>query len=158
MYITKALTSDAKAITELTLRSKNHWNYGEAQIEAWYDELEVSEAFIQSNAVYKLLYTDQIAGFYAYTLESSKAVLEFLFIEPEFIGKGIGKALMEHFIKKMHGLKVDSITLDADPHAEGFYQKFGFVTVDQRSSTIAGRFLPVMQLQLTTKINNPQTI
>ncbi|MEL6306231.1 MAG: GNAT family N-acetyltransferase [Bacteroidota bacterium] len=158
MHITRAQTSDAKAITELTLRSKNYWNYGEAQIEAWYDELEVSEAFIRSNAVHKLLWNDQIAGFYAYTLESNKAVLEFLFIEPDFIGKGIGKALMKHFLQEMHLLKVGSITLDADPNAEGFYQKFGFVTIDQRPSTIAGRYLPIMQLQLTTKIENIQTL
>ncbi|MEM6893730.1 MAG: GNAT family N-acetyltransferase [Bacteroidota bacterium] len=158
MHIIPAHISDAKAITELTLRSKNHWNYGEAQIEAWYDELEVSEAFIHTNAVYKLLVNDQIAGFYAYTLDSNKAVLEFLFIAPEYIGKGIGKALMEHFLNKMHNLKVDSITLDADPHAEGFYQKFGFVTVDQRPSSIAGRYLPIMQLDLTTKMKNTQTI
>jgi len=44
--------------------------------------------------------------------------------------------------------------LDADPHAEGFYQKFGFVTVEQRPSTIAGRYLPIMQLDLETKIEN----
>ncbi len=154
MHIIPAHFSDAKAITELTLRSKNYWNYGEAQIEAWYEELEVSEAFIHSNAVYKLLANDKIAGFYAYTLESHSAVLEFLFIAPEYIGKGIGKALMNHFLQEMHLHKVSVITLDADPHAEGFYQKFGFITVDQRLSTIAGRYLPIMQLNLETKIEN----
>ena len=154
MHIIPAHFSDAKAITELTLRSKNYWNYGEAQIEAWYEELEVSEAFIHSNAVYKLLAHDKIAGFYAYTLESHSAVLEFLFIAPEYIGKGIGKALMNHFLQEMHLHKVSVITLDADRHAEGFYQKFGFVTVEQRPSTIAGRYLPIMQLDLETKIEN----
>ena len=97
---------------------------------------------------------EQIAGFYAYTLERNKAVLEFLFIAPECIGKGIGKALMNHFLQKMHLHKVSVITLDVDPHAEGFYQKFGFITVAQRPSTIAGRYLPIMQLDLETKIEN----
>lgn len=38
MIITNAKREDAKTLTELTIRSKNYWGYGHAQIEEWRDE------------------------------------------------------------------------------------------------------------------------
>ena len=37
MKIVKAKREDAGALSELTMRSKDHWNYGATQMEKWRD-------------------------------------------------------------------------------------------------------------------------
>ena len=60
MKIIRAQKNDAKHLTELTLRSKNYWNYGEQQIEEWKEELTISEDYIEENEIFQLInYEDQ---------------------------------------------------------------------------------------------------
>ncbi len=146
MEIIKAVPSDAKALTELTMRSKDFWNYGIELIESWREELTITPHFIEDTEVYKLQSHDGILGFYAYSFQQERTVkLEFLFIEPNEIGKGIGKLLINDFLKRLKSTKTKRILLDADPNAEEFYQKFGFQSVGKLASSIEGRYLPIME-------------
>lgn len=69
------------------------------------------------------------------------------FIHPNYIGKGYGKVMMEDFMARVKG-KANKITLDADPNAALFYRKLGFKVVGKLATSIPGRFLPVMELNL----------
>ncbi|WP_313717233.1 GNAT family N-acetyltransferase, partial [Kaistella carnis] len=72
--------------------------------------------------------------------------LDHLFLVQKFIGKGFGQLLLTDFLRKAKELNTIDIILEADPNAELFYKKFGFVTYDQRESSIKERFLPLMKL------------
>ncbi len=48
-------------------------------------------------------------------------------VHPDFQGKGLGKALMKHLIKKLRGQDISNITLFADPHVLDFYRGLGFM-------------------------------
>jgi ribosomal protein S18 acetylase RimI-like enzyme len=48
-------------------------------------------------------------------------------IHPNFQGKGLGKALMQHMIKKLRSEDISNITLFADPHVVDFYRTLGFM-------------------------------
>lgn len=48
-------------------------------------------------------------------------------VHPDFQGKGLGKALMRHVIKKLRSEDISNITLFADPHVVDFYRKLGFM-------------------------------
>lgn len=48
-------------------------------------------------------------------------------VHPEFQGKGLGKALMQHTIQKLRSADISNITLFADPHVIDFYRSLGFV-------------------------------
>lgn len=74
--------------------------------------------------------------------------LDNLFILPEFIGTGLGRILMNHFLEKVKDYEIEKITLDAEPNAEDFYKKFGFIRIGQLESSIKNRFLPIMELNL----------
>lgn len=149
MNIEKALSSDADILTSLTLRSKSYWNYTANQIASWKEELTVSKKYIEDNEVFKLASNHKIIGFYAYNHINSKEVkLNFLFVDPMFIGKGFGKLLMEHFLLQVSKLNFESVTLDADPNAQKFYEQFNFEVVGQLKSSIKNRFLPVMLKKL----------
>ena len=43
MKVEKAIKTDAKEITELTILSKAHWNYSKAVIDSWRAELTITE-------------------------------------------------------------------------------------------------------------------
>ena len=146
MSIKRATIHDAQDLTELTIRSKSHWDYDKKQIEEWRDELSISENYILNNHVYKLTLENSLIGFYAYnTIDLNDIRLDFLFIEPMFIGKGYGKILITHFLNYIKNTEVKRVIVDADPNAENFYKKQGFKVIYKLESSIKNRFLPVMQ-------------
>ncbi len=154
MKIEKAHRIDAVSITELTIRSKNFWNYGERQIAEWRDELTITSKYIDENQVYKLMIKHELVGFYAFNPENDKILkLNFLFIEPKYIGKGYGKILITDFLKRVRETDYEKVTLDADPNAEKFYKRVGFKVVGNLKSSIKDRFLPIMEMKIKPAYN-----
>lgn len=151
MDIQQAIKRDAIELTALCIRSKSYWNYDQKNIKEWEASLTITKEYIQNNSVYKLLTNETLVGFYAYYQENKTDVrLDFLFIDPKFIGKNYGRSLMIHFLTRVKKLNFKRIILDADPNAKDFYSKFGFRVTDQLKSSIEGRFLPIMELKLHT--------
>jgi len=149
MKIIKAKNTDAGALTELTFRSKLHWGYTEDQIEGWKEDLTINSDYVDNNEVYKLLVDEKLVGFYAFLPEmDTKVELNFLFVAPEFIGKGFGKILITDFMDRLKNLNYNQVVLTADPNAEAFYKRVGFKVIEKLSSSIEGRFLPVMEFEI----------
>lgn len=147
--IERAKARDADGLTTLTRTSKAHWGYSAEQMEEWKDDLMVSETYIEENEVYLKRYGDEVIGYYSYRSISETTIkLDNLFIAPKYMGKGIGQELINDFFNRVKQTKCNIVTLDADPHAETFYLKFGFRTIDQKETSIPGRFLPIMELEL----------
>ena len=149
MKIEKATKQDSKKLTELTIRSKSHWNYSKEQIENWRDDLTISDTYILEKEVYKLTNGNELIGFYSYfNLNNLEVKLDNLFIDPKFIGKGFGKMLMSDFIKRIQKTKSNRVILEADPNAEKFYGKIGFEVIGKLDTSIKNRFLPIMEIKL----------
>ena len=99
--------------------------------------------------VYKFISDDKIIGFYILNQPEEQSIeLEFLFVLPDFIGKGIGNELIQHAFEKAKEMDCKQVTLLADPNAVSFYGSKGFTVIDKKESSIAGRFLPLMQKDL----------
>lgn len=149
MRIDRSLRIDAKDLTELTIRSKSYWGYGDKQIEAWRDELTITEKYIDENQIYKLVIDNSLAAFYAYNpINKTDIKLNYLFVEPKFIGKGYGKILMSDFLQRIESSDFERVIVDADPNAEKFYSKLGFHVIGKLSSSIKYRYLPIMELKI----------
>lgn len=148
--ILKATLEDASVLTEIALQSKAYWGYTSVQIESWHDDLTVKPVMFEDWIVYKYLIEGTIVGFFILNLQDSteKSSLEFLFVHPDFIGKRIGLKLLNHasYLSACEGRMI--MTLEADPNAEAFYAKHGFVVVGKTKSSVPDRFLPVMEKEL----------
>ena len=145
--IRRALPSDHSILTEITRNSKAFWVYSKQQLEIWQPELTITAKYISENETYQLVLDDEIIGDYAFIkLGAGHLKLDHLFLFQQFIGKGFGQLLLTDFLKRAKESNEIDIILEADPNAENFYKKFGFVTYDQRESSIKGRFLPLMKL------------
>jgi GNAT superfamily N-acetyltransferase len=147
MKIERAIPSDHIILTAIAKRSKAYWGYSREQIEAWDALLTVTPEYIIKNETYKLVSGDQIIGYYSIIkTDTATLTLDNLFILPEFIGKGFGKQLMLDLFEKAASNSYTSIILHADPNAESFYSKFGFVTIGQIETSVPGRSLPEMKI------------
>jgi predicted N-acetyltransferase YhbS len=88
-------------------------------------------------------------GFYALGLEAGALALDGLFVEPAWLGRGIGRALWQHAVAAGRALGHATMRIVADPNAAGFYRRMGAVAVGGEGSDFApGRVLPVFRARL----------
>lgn len=147
--ILSADISDKNILTEIALLSKAYWGYSSNLLKSWQDDLTVTSEMISTMNVFKFVVDKKIAGFYILNQPKNTSIeLEFLFVNPNFIGKGIGKQLLTHAIEFAQKLNCKSVQVLSDPNAEKFYQYFGFNTINKKESSVKGRFLPVLKKTL----------
>ena len=92
----------------------------------------------------------QVIGFFGVEcLVPLQFELEALFVEPDRIGSGIGRALMERAKGYVAARGGGTLTIQGDPHAEKFYLAAGGrLAGDRESASIPGRFLPVFAIAI----------
>ncbi len=129
MLIRPARQGDEQALTELLLRSKAHWQYTPEQMEAWRPELTITSETIAREIVFVGETEEGIAGFGSLTPGPTRWVLEHLWVEPRWIGRGIGKGLLTFACQLAADQGAIEISIDAEPNAEAFYQAFGATRV-----------------------------
>jgi len=146
--IISVLPSDTTVLTEIALESKAHWGYTTAQLNSWREDLTIHPEILESWRGSKFMSEHEIAGFYLLNRVNARTCyLEFLFVKPKFIGKNIGKQLIEHAIISCSTNSCEVLNVLSDPNAESFYAKHGFKTLSLKESSIPGRFLPKMELE-----------
>lgn len=146
-----ATDEDATLLTALALRSKAHWGYDTAFMEACVDELTITPARIGAEDVTVAELDGVLAGMVAIAPGEEEGTLELedMFVDTPFIGTGLGAVLMAHAEShaKAHGAVC--INVDADPNAQGFYEKCGYRLIGSSpSASIPGRRLPRLSLKL----------
>ncbi len=169
MPIRKASPEEAATLTQIAHDAKRYWGYPESWVERWQDDLTLTAEFISGNEVY-VAETDpglpaeseapmtglpsatggRIAGFYAIAMTGEKAELEHMWVRPERIGSGCGKALMMHALETAAFLNAAALEISADPNAEGFYKRMGATRIGEIHSEIEGqpRTLPRLAIAL----------
>ncbi|MEM7293848.1 MAG: GNAT family N-acetyltransferase [Pseudomonadota bacterium] len=152
LFIRDAQPADADTISELAFRSKGYWQYPADAMELWRDELCLDPADINNptHRVAIAIIDDEIVG-YSHLVEIEPGVgeLDGLFVDPTFIGKGVGKALLQDVLESARVRTLDVLHVESDPNAEQFYARAGGIPNGVRESDkIAGRFLPLFQFQL----------
>jgi len=92
----------------------------------------------------------EIAGFYALEKISANAFeLEALFVEPEYIGSGVGRRLIQHALSIVAARSGTVLSIQGDPNAERFYLAAGAKLVGSRESeSVPGRFLPLFEITI----------
>jgi GNAT superfamily N-acetyltransferase len=150
MQIVRARPEDADALTEIAFAAKRHWGYPERWIEAWREILTMRPEFIAANVAYCAIEENHAVGFYVLTTEGDGLHLDHLWIVPHAMGRGIGRALFEHAVEQAKALGFHAIKIEADPNAEGFYQRMGARPVGSNITEIEGqaRELPHLRYDL----------
>jgi GNAT superfamily N-acetyltransferase len=150
--IRRAAPDEADILTDITRRSKAHWGYSAEFMQRFWDDLRITPQQIRDNPVYVLEEGGRISGYYFLEhFQGETIILQNLFIDPSIIRSGAGAALWRHLLETAAALGCRMVTLESDPHAEGFYLKMGARRVGEHPAPIPGqpeRVLPKMQVEL----------
>jgi len=146
IQIRRAMPEEAAVLTEIAHAAKRHWGYPENWIEHWKGDLTITRDFISNHEVYVAVTDKEIAGCCALVVKDSQAELEHMWIRPQYMGAGYGKALFVHVMQRAATLSAPAVELSADPNAEGFYKHMGATRIGEVRSEIEGqpRVLPRM--------------
>jgi GNAT superfamily N-acetyltransferase len=155
IHIRRAKPDEAVVLTEIAHAAKRHWSYPENWIEHWKADLTITPDFIRNNEMYVAISSEEIVGccaiaFGDWPTGDSPAELEHMWIRPEHMGTGVGRALFVHARERAADLKVPVLEISADPNAEGFYQRMGARRIGEIQSEIEGqpRVLPRLSVDL----------
>ncbi len=146
--IRQARPEDADDLTRLAHAAKRYWNYPEEWIAAWRNDLTVRPRFIRSHPVYCAVSRRRIIGFYALSQRRTTFALEHMWVDPDFMGIGVGTALFRHVLTGVRARGGTALEIASDPNAETFYGKLGARLVGRIASTPAGRTLPLLRLDV----------
>ncbi|HWJ10664.1 MAG TPA: GNAT family N-acetyltransferase [Nocardioides sp.] len=145
-----ARPGEAAALSALALRSKAHWGYDAAFLDACREELTLRDDELAARRALVVELDGEVAGFSTLEGDPPDGELGMLFVEPAAIGRGLGGALLGALVEQARGLGFTRVTIDADPHAEAFYLAHGAVRVGEvASGSVPGRVLPRLTLDVT---------
>jgi GNAT superfamily N-acetyltransferase len=147
--ICQATASQADQISALALRSKAHWGYSAEFLDMCREELTYGPDDCRSGRLWVACRDETLLGFYLVSGEPPVGELAALFVDPQHIGEGVGRRLLEHAFGVALDAGFRELHLDADPDAEAFYRHHGAQRIGSSpSGSIPGRSLPRLSFAL----------
>lgn len=99
--------------------------------------------------VYCLKKDNEVAGFIGVVEKK----IEMLFFSPEYIGKGLGRMLIDFAFSVLKADKVD--VNEQNTYAVKFYKKLGFKTYERTDKDDQGKEYPLLRMKLETTAKSP---
>lgn len=150
LKILRANPEQADELSHIAQVAKAHWGYPQHWLEIWTPQLTFSPEYFEKNEGWVALVDKVPTGFYTLQQKNGTASIENLWVSPEYMGKGVGKALFLHAVElaRQHGNT--TLQLEADPHAVPFYERMGMQQVGEYQYQLEGqlRSLPIMEMKL----------
>lgn len=150
IHVRQASPDEAALLTDIAHAAKRHWKYPETWIEQWKPDLTITSEFILNNEMFVAVAGDEIVGCCALVVTDRLAEIEHMWIRPEQMGHGVGRALFEHAKRRAEERGATALELSADPNAEGFYERMGTRRIGEVPADMDGqsRVLPRMRIDL----------
>jgi len=150
MQIRRAKPDEAPTLTEIAFAAKRHWGYPEQWMESWNHVLTMQPEFIAGHETYTAFLDGLPVGFYALKPGLNRMHLEHLWVLPEAMRRGVGRALFVHALGRMKACGFSTLEIESDPNAAGFYERMGARQVGAAVTELAGqtRELPVFVYEI----------
>jgi GNAT superfamily N-acetyltransferase len=122
-----ATTDDVGVVRELYRRSSMS-NEGDWDLFARHpDLLDWPGHGIDEGRTRVAVIDDLVVGFATLSFDASTPEVEDLFVDPDWMRRGIGRALVEDLIATVRAMGRTALEVDANPHALSFYRRVGFI-------------------------------
>ena len=146
-----AVATDAAPLTDLSMRSKAYWPYSAEFIAKCRSDLTITPAFATSGLVVVAESAGKVVGYFGFEEEASPPELSHFFLEPEFIGRGMGTELWHEALAFAAQRGWPWFQICSDPYAaENFYEKKGCRRIGEyESRVVPGRMLPLLRYDLS---------
>ncbi|WP_413987874.1 GNAT family N-acetyltransferase [Labrys okinawensis] len=149
IVLRSATPQEAIALSDLCLRSKAVWGYDDAFLRACRDERTLSADDISTDEIQVADVSGALAGVIQIRVDGGTAILDKLFVDPAFQGKGVGRTLYDWGKSRAAKAGASILMIEADPEAASSYRRMGARDVGAvASSSIPGRLLPLLRASL----------
>lgn len=140
---------EGERLREIAIASKSYWGYEPDWVREWAAMGDFSPAGLRSKEAYVAEVDGQAVGWAALISRSEVCWLDDLWIEPEWIGRGVGARLFQHCAERARQLGASRMEWEAERHAVGFYGKMGGRYLRDGEPGVWGRVNPVMGVDLS---------
>ena len=143
LIIRSARVDELPGLSDLCLRSKAVWGYDEEFMRACRGELSFGPQDLESTHVAVAQEDRRILGVVQVRIGADNADLLKLFVAPEVLRKGTGRALFAWATDISRRMGAHQLVIEADPDAAPFYRRMGARDAGTAPSvSIPGRVLP----------------
>jgi GNAT superfamily N-acetyltransferase len=126
--IRRAVMADMEQLQGVFLRASLSNDNDREPLLAHPQWLVVSDARIQDGRMRAAVdHRDAVVGFASYQITDGVAELEDLFVDPPWMRRGVGAALVLEIAELLRLLDFERLEVTANPHAMAFYQHMEFV-------------------------------
>ena len=146
--IRPARPQEGDRLREIAVAAKAHWGYDEDWVRGWAAQGDFSQEALAARPVLVADLGGRAIGFATLIAQGDVCVLDDLWIDPDWIGRGIGTRLFEACAERARDLGAKRLEWEAEPNAVGFYQRMGGRYLRESAPTELGRRIPVMGLEL----------
>ena len=144
MRIRDAKRDEAAVLEALQRRSSDVWEQYREQLAAHPDVIELPQAFVDSGWVRVAAAGDDTPIGFSVVIptDTGAAELDGLFVEPEQMSHGVGRALVEDAVSRTVARGGTCLDVTAGP-AQGFYERTGFRVIGDAQT----RFGPAVRMR-----------
>jgi len=144
VVIRPARVDEGARLKEIAAGAKGYWGYERVKVREWADQGDFTPERLRELIVFVADSGGRAIGWCSLIPKDEVVWLEDLWIEPEWIGMGIGSLLFRQAVDhaKAHG--AERLEWEAEPNAIGFYEKMGGTYVRESEESEWGRRLSVM--------------
>jgi GNAT superfamily N-acetyltransferase len=129
-------------LREIAIASKGHWGYDAEQVRQWGATIELPpETYVVESE-------GAAIAWMALDPKGDLVWLADMWVDPPWIGKGIGSLLFSHALERSKTLGGSRMEWEAEPNAVGFYERVGGRYLRDGEPSEWGRVLPVMGVDL----------
>jgi GNAT superfamily N-acetyltransferase len=148
LRIRPAEPRDAPRLREIFAAAKGLWGYDTALVEEAARDLDLAPEAMQAKEVFVAEVAGEPVAFASIVRGSDVWRLDDLWVDPAWMGRGIGRHLFMYAADRARLLGARRLEWETDPNAVGFYEKMGGEYVRDSPPTIWGRVVPVMGIDL----------
>lgn len=112
-------------LKEIAIASKGFWGYEPAKVREWANRGDFTAERLAELTVFVAESAGRPIAWSSVIDKDERAWLEDLWVEPGWIGKGVGSALFRHSAAHAKQLGAAGLEWEAEPNALGFYEKLG---------------------------------
>jgi GNAT superfamily N-acetyltransferase len=134
---------EEERLRALAAASKAHWGYDRGRVDEWAATLDYA-----GKEVYVAEGEGSVAGYATLAREGDTAILDELWIDPPWIGRGVGSLLFRFVAARAAEAGAARLEWEAEPNAIGFYERMGGRYLRDSPPSQWGRILPIMGIEL----------
>jgi GNAT superfamily N-acetyltransferase len=147
----RARAAEAERLREVMAAAKGHWGYDPAAVAEWAASVDMGAVLREQEVWVAETGGSVVAWAGLMPPRDGVAVLDHLWVEPAWMGAGIGTAFFHRAAERAAELGAASMEWEAEPNAVGFYERLGgrylreFTSEWNRSLQVMGVDLPAAQ-------------